>query len=100
MAGDYHYDQKKAILDWQLPVIDASNTQGSLEFTMPGHPDDFYPINVSFYSPKTICGLQVGIIISFTCVCFCCHIYECHRSGEDHMPLCLSSTWLKCFGTL
>ena len=77
MAGDYHYDQKKAILDWQLPVIDASNTQGSLEFTMPGHPDDFYPINVSFYSPKTICGLQVGIIISFTCVCFCCHIYEC-----------------------
>jgi len=59
VAGDYHYDQKKAILDWQLPVIDASNTQGSLEFTMPGHPDDFYPINVSFYSPKTICGLQL-----------------------------------------
>ena len=66
VSGDYHYDQKKAILNWQLPVIDASNTQGSLEFTMPGHPDDFYPINVSFYSPKTICNLQV-CSINFLC---------------------------------
>ena len=61
VTGEYYYDQKKAVLDWQLPVIDASNSQGSLEFTIPGHPDDFYPINVSFYSQKTICKLQVSL---------------------------------------
>lgn len=61
VSGDYHYDQKKSILNWQLPVIDASNSQGSLEFAMSGHPDDFYPIHVSFYSPKTICNLQVCV---------------------------------------
>lgn len=60
LTGDYHYDHRKAILDWQLPVIDASNTQGSLEFTIAGHPDDFYPINVSFYSPKTMCNIQIN----------------------------------------
>ena len=67
VTGDYYYDQKKSMLDWQLPVIDASNSQGSLEFTMAGHPDDFYPINVSFYSQKTICKLQVSYIFQFLC---------------------------------
>ncbi|XP_065055844.1 coatomer subunit delta-like [Rhopilema esculentum] len=64
VTGDYYYDQKKSMLDWQLPVIDASNSQGSLEFSMAGHPDDFYPINVSFYSQKTICKLQVLDILN------------------------------------
>ena len=49
LTGDYHYDHRKTILDWQLPVTDASNTQRSLELTIAGHPDEFYPINVVLF---------------------------------------------------
>lgn len=58
--GDYHYDSKKSVLEWQLAAIDASNPNGSLEFTIPGHPDDFFPIHVSFYSTKTVCDVQIN----------------------------------------
>ena len=64
LTGEYHYDHKKSVLNWQLPVIDASNSQGSLEFTISGHPDDFYPINVSFYSPKTMCNIHVSFCLN------------------------------------
>uniref|UniRef100_T2MG56 Coatomer subunit delta n=1 Tax=Hydra vulgaris TaxID=6087 RepID=T2MG56_HYDVU len=57
--GEYHFDAKKGVLEWKLPVIDASNPNGSLEFSMPSHPDDFFPVNVSFYSTKTLCDLQI-----------------------------------------
>ena len=59
MDGDYNYDARKSILEWRMPVIDASNSSGSLEFTISGVPDDFFPVNVSFYSTKTICDFQV-----------------------------------------
>jgi len=58
--GDYHYDAKRSILVWNLSVIDSSNSNGSLEFTISGQPDDFFPINVSFYSTKTICDIQIN----------------------------------------
>lgn len=60
MDGDYHFDARKSVLEWKLAVIDESNTSGSLEFTIAGQPDDFFPVNVSFYSTKTICDFQVG----------------------------------------
>ncbi|XP_046853319.1 coatomer subunit delta-like [Xenia sp. Carnegie-2017] len=59
IEGDYHYDHKRSLLEWQLPVIDESNKSGSVEFTMPGHPDDFFPINVSFGSSKSFCDLKI-----------------------------------------
>ena len=60
ITGEYHYDSRKSVLEWQLPVIDEANCTGSLEFTIAGNPDDFYPVTVSFYSTKTICDMQVG----------------------------------------
>ena len=45
---------------WNLPVIDASNKTGSLEFSIAGHPDDFFPVNVNFMSKKSYCDLQVS----------------------------------------
>jgi hypothetical protein len=51
-------------LDWQLPIIDASSKQGSLEFNIAG--DDvnaFFPVGVSFISEKTFCDIDVSIII-------------------------------------
>ena len=32
---------------------------GSMEFSIAGHPDDFFPVNVSFVSKKTYCALEV-----------------------------------------
>ena len=67
--GDYHYDTHKRQLQWSLPFIDASNKSGSLEFTIQGgHPDDFFPVNVSFTSRKPYCDIQVSavfVIFSF-----------------------------------
>lgn len=58
--GEYHYNHKQSQLDWQVPVIDTSNKSGSMEFTIAGHPEDFFPVNVSFYSSKTYCDVKVS----------------------------------------
>lgn len=59
MDGDYHYDARKSVLEWKMAVIDESNASGSMEFTISGIPDDFFPVNVTFYSTKTICDFQI-----------------------------------------
>uniref|UniRef100_T1IL15 Coatomer subunit delta n=1 Tax=Strigamia maritima TaxID=126957 RepID=T1IL15_STRMM len=59
-SGDYNYDSRKNILEWHLPVIDASNKSGSMEFTVGGHPNDFFPVSVSFFSKKPYCDLRVA----------------------------------------
>ena len=35
---------------------------GSMEFSIAGHPDDFFPVNVSFVSKKTYCDLEVRCV--------------------------------------
>jgi len=58
--GESHYDTHKRQLQWSLPFIDATNKSGSLEFTMHGgHPDDFFPVQVSFSSRKPYCNIQI-----------------------------------------
>lgn len=63
IEGDYHYDHKRSVLEWQLPVIDESNKSGAMEFSIPGHPDDFFPIHVSFGSTKSFCDIKVSLLI-------------------------------------
>ena len=46
---------------FQLPVIDASNKTGSMEFACGGNADDFFPVRVSFYSKKSYSEIQVGL---------------------------------------
>ena len=63
LDGTYHHDRRKHILEWRLPVIDQSTTTGSLEFSIQGGAvDDFFPVRVTFTSPKLYCRLQVGIL--------------------------------------
>lgn len=62
--GEYHYDHKHSILEWQLPVIDSSNKSGSMEFSISGHPGDFFPVSVSFASTKSYCDLKIAEITS------------------------------------
>ena len=65
MDGDYSYNSKRNILEWHLAVINNENSTGSMEFTISGQPDDFFPINVSFYSTKTMCDMQVLSFVHF-----------------------------------
>ena len=61
VVGEYKFDSKKHILEWRLPVIDASNTNGSMEFTIAGMESDFFPIRVEFVSTKTYSQIEVGV---------------------------------------
>lgn len=52
--GEYNHDSRKHQLHWNLPVIDAANKQGAMEFSVPSSiPGDFFPVDVSF-SSKTL----------------------------------------------
>ncbi|XP_063063507.1 archain 1b [Engraulis encrasicolus] len=57
--GDYRHDSRRNILEWSLPVIDSSNRSGSMEFSIAGQANDFFPVNVSFVSTNSFCDLQV-----------------------------------------
>lgn len=57
--GDYSYEKPRGALLWQLPVIDASNRSGSMEFACGGTADDFFPVEVSFYSKKSYSEIKV-----------------------------------------
>lgn len=63
--GDYRHDSRKNILEWRLPVIDASNKSGSLEFTITGHANDFFPVNVNFVSKKQFCDIEVDDVLQY-----------------------------------
>ncbi|KAK2847482.1 hypothetical protein Q5P01_010481 [Channa striata] len=59
LDGEYKHDSRRNVLEWCLPVIDANNKTGSLEFSIAGQPNDFFPINVSFVSKRNYCDIQV-----------------------------------------
>ncbi|XP_045559453.1 coatomer subunit delta [Salmo salar] len=58
--GEYKHDSRRNVLEWSLPVIDAKNKSGSLEFSVTGQPNDFFPVNVSFVSKRNYCDIQVA----------------------------------------
>jgi hypothetical protein len=57
--GDYQFDQRKTTLIWSLPVIDQSNSEGSLEFSIRGKSGDFFPIQVDFNAETPFCDIKV-----------------------------------------
>ena len=58
--GDYSHDGKRNLLEWTLPVIDQSNSSGTIEFSIAGHEDDFFPVSVSFLSKKSFFDVTVS----------------------------------------
>ncbi len=60
VQGDYNYDSKRHYLNWLLPVIDASNKEGNMEFSIAGIPSDFFPIKITFASSKPYCNIKVS----------------------------------------
>lgn len=61
--GDYHHDSRKNLLLWNLPLIDASNKQGAMEFSVGSSiPGDFFPVEVSFSSKSLYADLKPTLI--------------------------------------
>jgi len=58
--GDYNHDSRKHILHWNLPIIDASNKAGSMEFSVQSSiPSDFFPVEVSFVSTTPYAEMKI-----------------------------------------
>ncbi|CAF1604733.1 unnamed protein product [Rotaria magnacalcarata] len=62
--GDYQFDSRKTSLVWTLPVIDQSNSEGALEFSVRGKSADFFPIQVDFISETAYCDIKVSDVKS------------------------------------
>lgn len=60
LDGEYRHDSRRNVLEWTLPIIDAKNKSGSMEFSIAGQPSDFFPVNVSFVSKRNYCDIQVS----------------------------------------
>ena len=59
--GDWRFDSRKNCMLWTIDIIDSGNRSGSMEFAVPAaDASSFFPIDVSFGSRGTFCGLQVA----------------------------------------
>ncbi|KAI9502767.1 coatomer subunit delta [Coemansia spiralis] len=58
--GVYNYDRAHSTLEWQIPTIDSSNKNGSLDFSVSGNDAGvFFPVHVSFVCKKPYYGIVV-----------------------------------------
>lgn len=62
--GTYTHEAKRNHLVWSLPLIDASNKTGSLEFSAArAVPNDFFPLNVVFNSKSAYAQIKVTEVL-------------------------------------
>lgn len=62
--GDYNHDSRKNRLLWNIPIIDASNNAGSMEFSVPASiPGDFFPLQITFTSKTTYADIRVNDVL-------------------------------------
>lgn len=61
MDGTHRHSASAQEMIWELDLIDASNSSGSLEFTIAQkNADAFFPITVQFESQSLFCQLEVA----------------------------------------
>ncbi|KAJ2611298.1 coatomer subunit delta [Coemansia sp. RSA 1365] len=61
--GDYKLNRSRSTLDWQIPSIDASNKNGSLDFSVPGDDSSaFFPVVVSFVCKQPYFDIKVASV--------------------------------------
>ena len=63
---DGSYSHSHGVLEWSIPLVDKTNSSGTLEFSAPGSADSFYPVNVNFNMNQPFCDIKVRILTSFT----------------------------------
>jgi hypothetical protein len=58
--GEYLVNPGTKSLEWKIPLMDASNSSGTLEFSIPGDNDSvLFPVLVSFTSSKPYIEIKV-----------------------------------------
>ncbi|XP_037074313.1 coatomer subunit delta-like [Pollicipes pollicipes] len=57
--GSYTHDTRRPALLWNVPLVDADNAAGSMEFSAGGTPGDFFPVTVTFSSQRSMAAIQV-----------------------------------------
>ena len=63
--GVYKHDPRQGMICWHFDQVDASNANGSLEFTIPGQDTEvFFPVKVLFRSESLLCPIQVASVVS------------------------------------
>lgn len=76
-----------------MPVINQSNSSGTIEFSIPGHEDDFFPVTVSFICKKSFFDISVSTIeiwrLSPCCFNFICDWSETNRRSLFMMLCCI-----------
>jgi len=64
VEGHYDWEGRARNLVWRLPIIDNSNKQGSLEFSVPNaDPKGFSPLRVTFSATHTFCNMEVADVV-------------------------------------
>ena len=91
LDGEYRHDSRRNILEWCLPVVDMKNKSGSLEFSIAGQPNDFFPVSVSFVSKTNYCDIQVRMKPAGQFVSLC--IY---RNGVNYRTACVIGKRSRC----
>jgi len=64
--GAFQFNAKARNLTWSLPLIDDSNSSGSMEFTLNFNGDKatFFPVVVNFTSLKTLCPIEILEVVT------------------------------------
>jgi len=64
-AGEATYSARNNALVWAIPLINRSNSSGTLEFTVAGvDAASLFPIAVDFKSTKTFCDMVIGDVVN------------------------------------
>ncbi len=65
--GQYKHDPNTGMMCWHHDVIDANNSTGSLEFTVPGSSvDAFFPVQIAFTSQSLLCPMEIVSLTNAT----------------------------------
>jgi len=59
--GSYNVNQQNRFIEWQIPIIDADNRSGSMEFNCQGNDtNSFFPVRVNFTSHQSFSNINVS----------------------------------------
>ena len=63
-TGEWALNPSVHALDWNIPIINADDRSGSMEFSVGGDaPGAFFPVKVSFIGEGSIAGVHLASVI-------------------------------------
>jgi len=63
VEGSYNINHQNRYVEWQIPIIDADNRSGSMEFSVQGNDtNSFFPVRVNFTSSQSFSNINIADI--------------------------------------